>query len=82
MNNERNKKRTMKNDVHLSSFIIHYLFSICTEAAIGLWGCEVVVLIVRVVEEYYFFHAKEGKTIGEETFNIRNTACESRTTRL
>lgn len=46
MNNERNKKRTMKNDVHLSSFIIHYLFSICTEATIGLWGCEVVVLIV------------------------------------
>lgn len=24
MNNERNKKRTMKNDVHLSSFIIHF----------------------------------------------------------
>lgn len=48
MNNERNKKRTMKNDVHLSSFIIHYslFISICTEAAIGLWGCEVVVLIV------------------------------------
>ena len=46
MNNERNKKRTMKNDVHLSSFIIHYLFSICTEAAIGLWRSEVVVLIV------------------------------------
>ncbi len=35
MNNERNKKRTMKNDVHLSSFIIHYLFPFAPKRPLG-----------------------------------------------
>ena len=35
MNNERNKKRTMKNDVHLSSFIIHYLFTFAPKQLLG-----------------------------------------------
>lgn len=35
MNNERNKKRTMKNDVHLSSFIINYSLFITPKRPLG-----------------------------------------------
>ena len=51
----------------------------CSESGAWQWSCEVVVLIVVVIQENYLFHAKERNAVGEKASKIGNTARACRT---
>ena len=46
----------------------------CSESGAWQWSCEVVVLIVAVVEEHHSLHAKESETCGEDTTETSGTS--------